>query len=83
MAQATVKMAARALRLDGAKARREYHSLGPVKSVNADGSCRVLLDGANVSTRCAKGCPASVSDRVLVLVMSDGRCVAICKIDVN
>lgn len=83
MAQATVKMAARALRLDHGKAKREYHSLGTVKSVNGDGSYRVLLDGATVSTRCAIGCAATVRDRVLVLVLSDGKCVAICKIDTN
>lgn len=61
------------------KGETEVHAFGLVRSVNADGSYQVNLNGSDVDTRCAKFVEAKVGDRVLVLKMRNGSSVAIAK----
>lgn len=50
---------------------------GTVESINPDGSYQVKLNASATTTRCAKLCDAEVTDRVLVLIQSNGHCAAI------
>lgn len=77
MVVSTNDMVARALGFDDSKGESDYHVWGNVKSINTDGSYQVQLNTSSVTTRCAKGCNASVGKRVLVVIKRDGRAVAI------
>lgn len=50
---------------------------GTVRTVNADGSYEVLLDGDVQPRTCSAYGAAGVGDRVLVCIMANGRCVAV------
>ncbi|MDO4290272.1 MAG: hypothetical protein Q4C41_03465 [Eggerthellaceae bacterium] len=62
------------------KGQREFHMWGVVASVNADGSYEVRLNDSDITTRCARCVAAQAQDRVLVLVMGNGQCVAMAKV---
>lgn len=59
---------------------QEFHTWGVVASVNQDGSYEVRLNDSDVTTRCARCVAAQAQDRVLVLVMGNGQCVALAKV---
>lgn len=59
---------------------QEFHTWGVVASVNQDGSYEVKLNDSDVTTRCARCVAAQAQDRVLVLVMGNGQCVALAKV---
>ena len=50
----------------------DEHRYGLVRSVNADGSYEVLLDGDVQTSRCAQFDTALVGDRVIVVTKKDG-----------
>lgn len=58
----------------------DTHHWGLVTLVNEDGSYQVKLNSSDTTTRCANACTASVGDRVLVLVKTDGKCVAVSRL---
>ena len=58
----------------------DTHTFGIVREVNADGSYQVQLNSSSVTTRCTACCEAGVGNRVLVLIMRSGHCVAIAKV---
>lgn len=62
------------------KDQQEFHTWGIVSSVNPDGSYEVKLNDSDITTRCARCVAAQAHDRVLVLVMSNGQCVALAKV---
>lgn len=62
------------------KGQQEFHTWGIVSSVNPDGSYEVKLNDSGITTRCAKCVAAQAQDRVLVLVMGNGQCVALAKV---
>ena len=58
----------------------DTHAFGIVRRVNTDGSYQVQLNSSSVTTRCTACCEAGVGNRVLVLIMRNGRCAAIAKV---
>lgn len=72
--------AAKALGFSSQPECSDLHVFGSVKSINADGSYQVQLNTSSVTTRCAKLCNASVGDRVLVVIMRNGRAAAIARL---
>lgn len=54
---------------------------GTVRTVNADGSYEVLLDGDVQPRTCSAYATAGVGDRVLVCIMANGRCVAVSRLE--
>lgn len=62
------------------KTQQEFHTWGVIASVNQDGSYEVKLNDSDVTTRCARCVAAQAHDRVLVLVMGNGQCVALAKV---
>lgn len=69
---ATLEDIIKALALDEKKAKSDTHSYGEVKSINQDGSYNVALNGANITTRCARLVGAKVGDTVFVTIMKNG-----------
>ena len=62
------------------KSQQEFHTWGVVSTVNSDGSYEVKLNDSGTTTRCARCVAAQAQDRVLVLVMGNGQCVALAKV---
>ncbi len=60
--------------------RCDTHLFGSVAAVNDDGSYQVKLNSSSITTRAIACCEAAAGDRVLVLIMRNGRCVATAKI---
>lgn len=61
----------------------DYHTYGNVKSINADGSYQVQLNTSSVTTKCVRGCNASVGDRVIVVIRRDGQAIALARVGGN
>lgn len=59
----------------------DTHVFGVVQGINADKSYQVKLNSSTIATRATSCCEAAVGDRVLVLIMKNGRCVAISKVN--
>lgn len=60
--------------------RHDAHVFGVVQEVNADKSYQVKLNSSAIATRATACCDAVEGDRVLVLIMANGRCAAIAKV---
>lgn len=60
--------------------KQDEHVFGTVRKVNSDGSYQVQLNASSVTTRATACCDAEAGDRVLVLIMANGRCAAIAKV---
>lgn len=60
--------------------RHDTHVFGVVQEINADKSYQVKLNSSTIATRATACCEAAAGDRVLVLIMKNGRCAAIAKV---
>lgn len=60
--------------------KHDTHVFGVVQEINADKSYQVKLNTSTIATRATACCEAAVGDRVLVLIMANGRCAAIAKV---
>lgn len=60
--------------------KHDEHAFGIVRAVNADGSYQVQLNSSGVTCRTTACCDAAAGDRVLVLIMKNGRCAATAKV---
>lgn len=69
---ATLEDIIKALALDAGKTKSDSHAYGEVKSINQDGSYNVALNGANITTRCARLAGAKVGDTVFVTILKNG-----------
>lgn len=58
----------------------DEHVWGTVESVNTEGSYQVRINSTGPSTRCLSCCLADVGDRVLVVILGDGKCVVVGKL---
>lgn len=56
---------------------REFHAIGRVVGINADGSCQVAINRSTIDVRCAAFADVSVGDTAIVLFTEDGRGYAI------
>ena len=55
----------------------DEHVWGTVVSTNPDGSYQVRISAAGEATRCVACCKADAGDRVLVVILGDGKCVVV------
>jgi len=73
MAGMTLSRIRRAFPKRNAGEPREFHAVGRVVGVNADGSYQVRTNRSSIDVRCSAFASASVGDTVIALFTEDGR----------
>ena len=71
----TLSELANALNLNAKDIKVDHHVYGEVKSINADKTYEVALNGSDTTTRCARLAGAKIGDTVLVTILANGYAV--------